>query len=497
MRNLILIMASLFILSISGTSVLAEEVEEATEEVQEVTEENVEEVVGEETTGEEVIKEVVEETTIEEVTEDTTTEEDTEEVETVINSEEEIIEEVVEKINIEEVKVVEEVVNEEAKMVLTSKKSTPSAKNVGINGFVTRLYRNVLDREPDNKGFNYWANGIKNKSITGSNAVKGFFLSKEMNNKGLSNAAFVKELYKTIFNREADKAGLDYWTKRLNVKMSRESVVNGFIESKEFANLCKSYGVNKGSAGKTNNYRDKSYDVTAFVDRMYTKVLNRSSDVNGVDYWCKKLLTKESTGADITEGFLNSKEFNNKRVSNKEYVNVAYRTILDREADSKGRSYWVNKLNSGSTKREVLKGFVESKEFTNLCGKYNISRGNIYTRKDIVDMARSWIGKVKYVMGGDDPHTGADCSGFVNYIYKQIGMDIPRYTGALYPYCIKIDEKDAKPGDLILWTGHASIYSGNNMSIHCIEIGVVEKENGSVIGAGQYLGYYRVPGIKE
>ena len=236
MRNLILIMASLFILSISGTSVLAEEVEEATEEiteeVQEVIEENVEEVVDEETTGEEVIKEVVEE-----VVEDTITEEDTEKVETVINSEEEIIEEVVEEINIEEVKVVEEVVNEEAKMVLTSKKTTPSAKNVGINGFVTRLYRNVLDREPDNKGFKYWANGIKNKSITGSSAVKGFFLSKEMNNKGLSNTAFVKELYKTIFNREADKAGLEYWTKCLNVKMSRESVVNGFIESKEFKQL--------------------------------------------------------------------------------------------------------------------------------------------------------------------------------------------------------------------------------------------------------------------
>ena len=41
MRNLILIMASLFILSISGTSVLAEEVEE-------VTEENIEEVAEEE-----------------------------------------------------------------------------------------------------------------------------------------------------------------------------------------------------------------------------------------------------------------------------------------------------------------------------------------------------------------------------------------------------------------------------------------------------------------
>ena len=72
-----------------------------------------------------------------------------------------------------------------------------------------------------------------------------------------------------------------------------------------------------------------------------------------------------------------SDEFENKNLSNEEFVKVAYRVILDREAESNGLKFWLDKLNNGTSRKEVLAGFVESIEFANLCAKYEIERGGL------------------------------------------------------------------------------------------------------------------------
>ena len=363
-----------------------------------------EEIVDEDKVEEEkdaIPEEIVEEEVIEDIEENTEeiVEEETLVEETPIE-EEIIIEEIVEEV---------EVVKETAKA--TSTNETPKTvskyakiKNTeaSINGFVVRLYRNVLNREPDDGGFGYWTKGIKNKSITGSTAVKGFFLSKEITNKNISNEDFVKLLYLTILNRNADKGGLKYWVDQLNVKMTREYVVNGFINSKEFGDLCNKYGVNRGTSSATKYYRDKSYNVTAFVSRMYTKALGRQAEINGLEYWCKNLIDKTDTGASIVKGFFQSKEFENKNISDDEFLNLAYQVIMDRNSDSAGLNYWKNKLNSHYSRSYILKGFVESKEFNGLCAKYGISVG----RYESYDLFKTVNAKKVSYLSQDDKRWG-------------------------------------------------------------------------------------------
>ena len=376
--NSLIILAMLFGSSITNITVInAEEIEETSEDIPVVnTEETVEEVNEEELPQEEMIEEeesevVEEETTLKDIEEDTTSEE---------IEEEPLVEEIIIEEVVEEVEVVKEVAkttttNETPKT--TSKYAKIKNTEASINGFVVRLYRIALTREPDEKGFDYWTKGIKNKSISGAMALRGFFLSEEMKNRKLSNEEFVKSLYRVALNREAEKGGLKYWTDRLNVKMTRESVIKGFVDSKEFGELCKKYKVNRGSINSPNNYRDKNYNVTAFVSRMYTKALGRNSDISGLEYWCSSLLNKSGTGASLEEGFFFSKEFTNKKLSNEEFVKTAYRTILNREADEKGLKYWTGKLKEGATRRIILSGFVSSKEFTALCKEYKIERGSL------------------------------------------------------------------------------------------------------------------------
>lgn len=86
----------------------------------------------------------------------------------------------------------------------------------------------------------------------------------------------------------------------------------------------------------------------------------------------------------------------------------------------------------------------------------------------IADRARKYLG-VPYVWGGTDPKTGLDCSGLVQRVYKDLGIDVPRVTydqvkaGTAVPNIAA-----AKPGDLLFMRNveHVGIYMGNGQYIH-------------------------------
>ena len=83
-------------------------------------------------------------------------------------------------------------------------------------------------------------------------------------------------------------------------------------------------------------------------------------------------------GAQIAEAFFFSEEFVGKNVSDEAYVDLLYRTIMGREPDEAGKSGWVNELKKGYiTRKDMLKAFIESTEFTRFCAGYGIERGSL------------------------------------------------------------------------------------------------------------------------
>ncbi|SHN42030.1 transglycosylase SLT domain-containing protein [Cryptosporangium aurantiacum] len=95
------------------------------------------------------------------------------------------------------------------------------------------------------------------------------------------------------------------------------------------------------------------------------------------------------------------------------------------------------------------------------------------TGGDIVTAARKYLG-VPYVFGGTDPMRGLDCSGLVQRVFKDLGVDVPRLVrhqrleGTPVP-----SMKQAKPGDLLVFDGyeHIGIYVGNGKMLHAPEPG--------------------------
>ena len=243
----------------------------------------------------------------------------------------------------------------------------------GTEGFVYRLYNVAMGREADDWGFNDWNSQLKNKEKTAAEVAQGFIFSEEFKNFNYNNVQYVKILYRTMFGREADEGGLNGWVSDLENGMSREYVYRGFAESTEFTNLCGNYGVERGSV-TLSSYRDQNVGATGFIARLYTKMLGRGYDEDGLEYWCRLYLTGERTIENVaSDGFLHSEELKNQNLSDEEFVRRMYQTFLNREPDEAGLKDWLGRLSRGEETRDSLVyGFTNSREFGELKKKYNL-----------------------------------------------------------------------------------------------------------------------------
>ena len=98
------------------------------------------------------------------------------------------------------------------------------------------------------------------------------------------------------------------------------------------------------------------------------------------------------------------------------------------------------------------------------------STGNA-SGQDIVNYALQFVG-YNYTWGGTSPSTGFDCSGLVQYVYKQFGYSLNRVAADQAKNGRHVEASELQPGDILCfysgssYIGHVGIYIGNGQFVH-------------------------------
>lgn len=92
-------------------------------------------------------------------------------------------------------------------------------------------------------------------------------------------------------------------------------------------------------------------------------------------------------------------------------------------------------------------------------------------RQNLVDYALQFVGG-PYRAGGNDPHTGVDCSGFVRYVMQHgAGISMNCSSGSQATQGHAVNSSQMQPGDLLFYSGgsginHVAMYIGDGKIVH-------------------------------
>lgn len=97
--------------------------------------------------------------------------------------------------------------------------------------------------------------------------------------------------------------------------------------------------------------------------------------------------------------------------------------------------------------------------------------GTTKSAQKLIDRAKQFVG-TPYKWGGSSP-LGFDCSGFTQYLYRELGIDLPRISYQQASSGPRISLDQLKPGDLVAWDNssrnngadHIAVYIGNGQVI--------------------------------
>ncbi|WP_226924525.1 DUF4214 domain-containing protein, partial [Halomonas sp. 3A7M] len=150
---------------------------------------------------------------------------------------------------------------------------------------VSTLYHDILLREPDEAGANYWTAALDSGTADVATTINSMVASNEFQLQ----IQTIITLYSVHLLRTADPSGLKYWVNEYRNGLALEEISNSFQASNEFE-------------ATVSNLND-----TTWLTQLYNSVLNREPDPEGLVYW-SALLADGLPREELVTAFMNSSE---------------------------------------------------------------------------------------------------------------------------------------------------------------------------------------------
>ena len=210
-------------------------------------------------------------------------------------------------------------------------------KRLAIND----IYRDVLERNSDEGGEDYWYKELESGRQTLDDIRSNIEASSEKD-KLADNKAFIEQQYNQGLDRgtgdNIDDAadpyggGMGYWLKDLATGQSRDDVAANIRRSDEF-----------------------STQASDYLEGLYENILERDPDTEGLDYWKQSLIDGTQTREDVENNF---------NISDEKWLGDIYKNELGRNLGEEGRDYWLNDINNkGQSREDVLANIKRSDEY--------------------------------------------------------------------------------------------------------------------------------------
>ncbi len=124
-------------------------------------------------------------------------------------------------------------------------------------------------------------------------------------------------------------------------------------------------------------------DPAARVARLYEAALDRLPDQGGLNFWIDAVQHGQPLSG-LASGFIASAEFQSRfggaTSGNGAFVDQLYQNVLGRAGEAGGRKFWVDSLDAGTSRADVLVGFSESAE--NKAGTAALVQAGIWDRSE-------------------------------------------------------------------------------------------------------------------
>ncbi len=276
------------------------------------------------------------------------------------------------------------------------------------NAFVLSSYTDLVDaRDVDIKGnFLYVADGPGGLKILNVENPQSPYFVREVKINGFANSIKVNDNYAFVAAEDGGLYIYDVSNPYAPIKVPYEASLD-FVGANALAFKDKHLYVSLENKGievlktEVREYQISKEDIEPFIKLLYSKILGREADESGLNYWILEV-QKGRSATSIAKYFFDSPEFKSLNLSDEEFLERAYATLLNRSSDPAGIRYWLNQMKNGVSKEQIFYGFAFSKEFQKLAGDtYKI------TPFDQNDQLKAFVGRFyNFVLERDADESG-------------------------------------------------------------------------------------------
>lgn len=234
---------------------------------------------------------------------------------------------------------------------------------------VMHLYRTLLKRDADMTELNRYTGYLVRQELSMSELILRMTQSMEFTMQNQTDEEAADALISAIPGTRITKEDCrKYWSSGV----SMDFIVKTMSAEEGFTSYCMQRGILPGEI-KVDQLRDQNLELTAFLNRFYTRLLGKRPDGELLNNGVKEILEEKKSIPDMLSDVLDSPDSQASLESNDAFLSAVFDVVYGREPEEAEIEGYKIGLKNGITRGHVLKELMADPAFTEQLGKLGLA----------------------------------------------------------------------------------------------------------------------------